>query len=47
MLEESYEEFDFFLFDKLMDARSFLLEVLQNRNYPIRTQDRSGTWIFP
>lgn len=35
MLEESYEEFDFFLFDKLMDARSFLLEVLQNRNYPI------------
>lgn len=33
--EESYEEFDFFLFDKLMDARSFLLEVLQNRNYPI------------
>lgn len=33
--EESYEEFDFFLFDKLMDARSFLLEVLQNRNHPI------------
>ena len=33
--EETYEEFDFFLFDKLMDARSFLLKVLQNRTYPI------------
>lgn len=33
--EETYEEFDFFLFDKLMDARAFILEVLQNRKYPI------------
>ncbi|WP_075717832.1 flagellin lysine-N-methylase [Roseburia sp. 499] len=33
--EETYEEFDFFLFDKLMDARSFILEVLQNRDYSI------------
>lgn len=33
--EETYEEFDFFLFDKLLDARGFLIELLQNRNYPI------------
>lgn len=32
---ENYAEFDFFLFDKLMDARNLLLEILQNRNYPI------------
>lgn len=33
--EESYEDFDFFLFDKLEEARGFLLELLQNRNYRI------------
>lgn len=33
--EESYEDFDFFLFDKLMNAREFILEALQNRDYPI------------
>lgn len=33
--EETYEDFDFFLFDKLMDARSFLLKLLQNREYAI------------
>lgn len=33
--EETYEDFDFFLFDKLMDARAFILEVLQDRKYPI------------
>lgn len=29
--EESYEEFDFFLYTKLMDARELVLEVLQDR----------------
>lgn len=33
--EETYGDFDFFLFDKLMSARSFLLELLQNRQYQI------------
>lgn len=33
--QEEYEKFDFFLFDKLMNAREFLLEILQNRNYSI------------
>ncbi len=41
MYQEEYEEFDFFLFDKLMDARTFLLELLQDRNYSI--EYRMGT----
>ena len=33
---EAYPDFDFLLFTKLMDARSLMLELLQNRNQPIR-----------
>lgn len=33
--EETYPEFDFFLFDKLMDARNYLIHLLQNRELPI------------
>lgn len=39
--EESYKEFDFFLFDKLLSAREYMLEVLQNREEPI--EFRMGT----
>lgn len=34
--EETYEEFDFFLFTKLKDARTLIFQILQNREYPIR-----------
>ena len=34
--EETYEEFDFFLFTKLEDARTLIFQILQNREYPIR-----------
>lgn len=33
--EESYEEFDFFLFTKLTDARSLILKILQDRTLPV------------
>jgi lysine-N-methylase len=33
--DEEYEDFDFLLFTKLMDAREMILKVLQNRNYDI------------
>ena len=33
--EESYEEFDFFLFTKLTDARSLILKILQDRILPV------------
>lgn len=39
--EETYEGFDFFLFDKLVSAREYMLEVLQNREKPI--EFRLGT----
>ena len=32
--EESYEEFDFFLFDKLMSVREILFKLLQDRRQP-------------
>ena len=34
--EETYEEFDFFLFTKLEDARTLIFQILQNREYPVR-----------
>lgn len=33
--EETYEDFNFFLFDKLMYSRSFILDLLQNREHSI------------
>lgn len=33
---ESYPDFDFFLFTKLMDARDFIFSILQNRNLESR-----------
>ena len=32
--DEIYEEFDFLLFTKLMDARSLILKILQDRTWP-------------
>ena len=34
--EKDYEDFDYFLFTKLMDARSLILQIPQNRAYPLR-----------
>lgn len=34
--EENYDDFDFFLFTKLMDARSLIIRFLQNREHPFR-----------
>lgn len=34
--EESYDEFDFFLFTKLMDTRSLIFRILQDRSHPIK-----------
>lgn len=34
--EETYEEFDYLLFTALMDTRDFLLEIIQNRQIPMR-----------
>ena len=34
--EETYEDFDYFLFSALMDTRDYLLTVLQNRSVPVR-----------
>ena len=36
--DEEYEDFDFLLFDKLMDARERMLELLQNREADIRVR---------
>lgn len=33
--EEIYEDFDFFLYSKLMDARDIIFEILQDRKRPI------------
>lgn len=33
--EESYEEFDFFLFTKLQDIRELMFEIAQNRTYSL------------
>mgnify|MGYP003303341871 FL=1 len=34
--EEIYEDFNFFLYSKLVDAREIIIESLQDRTYPIR-----------
>lgn len=34
--DETYDDFDFLLFTKLMDARNLMIRFLQNRNYPFR-----------
>ena len=34
--EEIYEEFDFLLYSKLVDARAIIIEILQDRTYAIR-----------
>ncbi|HIY63873.1 MAG TPA: flagellin lysine-N-methylase [Candidatus Mediterraneibacter stercoripullorum] len=34
--EKPYEEFDFFLFTKLEDSRSLMIQILQNREKPFR-----------
>lgn len=34
--EESYDDFDFFLYTKLMDARELVLEILQDRTVDMR-----------
>lgn len=34
--EETYEDFDYFLFSALMDTRDYLLTVLQDRSVPVR-----------
>ena len=36
--DEEYPEFDFFLFTKLEDARSLMLQILQDRNEPFRAR---------
>ena len=33
--EEEYEEFDLFLYSMLVDAREAMIQILQNRRYPI------------
>lgn len=34
--EETYDDFDYFLFSALMDTRDYLLSVLQDRTVPVR-----------
>lgn len=34
--EETYEDFDFLLFTALMDTRDFFLEIIQNRQLPMK-----------
>lgn len=34
--EEIYDNFDFFLYSKLTDAREIIIDILQDRNYPVR-----------
>lgn len=34
--EEIYEDFDFFLYSKLTDAREIILAILQDRTWPVR-----------
>ena len=34
--EEIYEDFDFLLYSKLVDAREIILEILQNRTWPVK-----------
>ncbi len=42
--ERTYEDFDFFLFTKLEDARTLIFQILQNREYPAgENGNRAGT----
>ena len=34
--EDIYEDFDFFLYSKLVDAREIIIQILQDRNYPVK-----------
>lgn len=34
--EEIYDNFDFFLYSKLTDAREIIIDILQDRTYPVR-----------
>lgn len=34
--EETYEDFDYLLFTALMDTRDFFLEIVQNRQIPMK-----------
>lgn len=34
--EKDYEDFDYFLFTKLMDTRSLILRILQDRTHPLK-----------
>ena len=34
--EETYEDFDYFLFTALMDTRDYLFSIIQNRNVPMK-----------
>ena len=34
--EETYDDFDYFLFTALMNTRDLLIKIIQNRNVPIR-----------
>ena len=34
--EETYDDFNYFLFTALMDTRDLLIKIIQNRNVPIR-----------
>ena len=34
--EETYEEFDYFLFTALMDTRDYLFSIIQDRSVPVK-----------
>ena len=34
--EEIYDEFDFFLYSKLVDSREIIIQILQDRTWPVR-----------
>ena len=38
--EETYDEFDYFLFTALMDTRDYLFSVIQDRSVPVRIRRR-------
>ena len=39
-VEESYEDFDYFLFTALMDTRDYLFSVIQDRTVPVKLRCR-------
>ena len=48
--EETYEDFDFFLYTKLMDARDLIFKILQDRSLDMRLRmtckEECGTMCF-